>query len=65
MKLRIVTPTDINLIWLAANHLKKAQDFLRQAKANKSHAYVTRATKSVQGALRHAYRCRNRQEAGQ
>ena len=60
MKLRALDPMDIGRIEKAYDLLGDAASYLKDARANKSAAYVRRARKSVQGALRHVYRLRGR-----
>lgn len=57
-KLRAVTGGDVARIQGAINTLRRAKKTLRDAGAKKAAAYVARAMKSTEGALRHAERAR-------
>lgn len=61
-KLRPVTETDLLRITHAIIGLREARNGLRSAGAAHSAAYVSRAIKSAEGALRHAERCHDSKE---
>lgn len=61
---RPVVPQDLQRIYIAVTMLNDAQRMLRAAAANNAAAYVARAIKSTQGALRHARGRLDRQRAG-
>ena len=63
-KLRSTTRADLNSICMALDRLREARGFLRDAKAGRSVAYVSRAIKSAEGAERHARNALQRPSAG-